>query len=476
MKRSRKSRGVSWAHGVNLCQVKLFSSEDCPSKVGLKSPDHLQARTSSMLHPYTVESNDCPPGFDVTHMGNQLTDLSCIPFIKWNYPPKFVMSCHWRVAAGEESKEVESQELRERRFLEAIYPRASAIPPCASVSTDTEDEPYNDSLTPLVPIIPIEEDECGDMESDSAAVESLSTSSMEMMASNIQLEPSIPKFSTETLPAGEKPTEKLPDVGVDVAAAASAAVVVLMKSMEQGSMIDTNLLIKIFSDPTMIPNLINILPLAKADSGSPPIATAAPMSMLKRGNRSIFLSVPNSNMIQKLPNGSLPKVSNGVPSSVTTVPQVSTIPASDVKPFSALDHPHKVNTTTPNPGNYSKIGTILGQVNIAAPMSSVRRGQLLKDLNYCKNLVRQHGDQKHGLNGNNDNHHNRNMVHEMNAENFKPKNQKHCVYFNSFKGCRNGVNCQYKHDMSHDWRIGNVMENHSAKRMKLWGGEVAGRT
>ncbi|XP_022133313.1 zinc finger CCCH domain-containing protein 6-like isoform X2 [Momordica charantia] len=436
MKRSRKSRGVSWAHGVNLCQVKLFSSEDCPSKVGLKSPDHLQARTSSMLHPYTVESNDCPPGFDVTHMGNQLTDLSCIPFIKWNYPPKFVMSCHWRVAAGEESKEVESQELRERRFLEAIYPRASAIPPCASVSTDTEDEPYNDSLTPLVPIIPIEEDECGDMESDSAAVESLSTSSMEMMASNIQLEPSIPKFSTETLPAGEKPTEKLPDVGVDVAAAASAAVVVLMKSMEQGSMIDTNLLIKIFSDPTMIPNLINILPLAKADSGSPPIATAAPMSMLKRGNRSIFLSVPNSNMIQKLPNGSLPKVSNGVPSSVTTVPQV----------------------------------------NIAAPMSSVRRGQLLKDLNYCKNLVRQHGDQKHGLNGNNDNHHNRNMVHEMNAENFKPKNQKHCVYFNSFKGCRNGVNCQYKHDMSHDWRIGNVMENHSAKRMKLWGGEVAGRT
>lgn len=68
--------------------MKLFSSEDCPSKVGLKSPDHLQARTSSMLHPYTVESNDCPPGFDVTHMGNQLTDLSCIPLIKWNYPPK----------------------------------------------------------------------------------------------------------------------------------------------------------------------------------------------------------------------------------------------------------------------------------------------------------------------------------------------------------------------------------------------------
>lgn len=69
-------------------QVKFFSSEDCPSIVGLKSTDHLQARTSSMLHPYTVESNDCPPGFDVNLLRNQLTDLSCIPLIKWNCPPK----------------------------------------------------------------------------------------------------------------------------------------------------------------------------------------------------------------------------------------------------------------------------------------------------------------------------------------------------------------------------------------------------
>lgn len=35
----------------------------------------------------------------------------------------------WRVVAGEESKEVELQNQRELRVLEAFYPGASAIPP-----------------------------------------------------------------------------------------------------------------------------------------------------------------------------------------------------------------------------------------------------------------------------------------------------------------------------------------------------------
>ena len=35
----------------------------------------------------------------------------------------------WRVVAGEESKEVEAQNQRELRVLEAFYPGASAIPP-----------------------------------------------------------------------------------------------------------------------------------------------------------------------------------------------------------------------------------------------------------------------------------------------------------------------------------------------------------
>ncbi|KAA0025695.1 hypothetical protein IC582_018490 [Cucumis melo] len=479
MKRSRKSKSVSWPHDLNLCQVKLFSSEDCPSQVGLKSCEPLQAKTSWMLPPHTKEPN-CPPGFNITDLGNQLVDISGIPLIKWNCPPKFVMSCHWRVTAGDESTEIKTQNFREMRLLEAIYPRASDIPTGASVSTEIESETYNDSLTPLVPIIPIEEDECGDMKLDSGPVGNLSTNSEQMMASShVQLDPAIPKSSIETssVAAGEKPSEKLVDVGVDVVAAASAAFAVLMKSKEQGSLIDTNLLIKIFSDPTMIQNLTNTLPLFELVSDSPP---AAPISVSKPGTRSISLCIPESNTIPKLPNANSLHVLNKDPSSETTVPQVINIAASNVKPASVPGHspapnPQKVKTTISNVGNYSRTGAVSSQVDIAQ-VNMVKKGQIVKDANYYKNLVRQHGgDQKDGkelkigLNGNNQNEYNLNMVHEMKAEHLKAKNQKYCIYFNSSKGCRNGVNCQYKHDMSQNMRINHILETRGAKRMKLWG-------
>lgn len=35
----------------------------------------------------------------------------------------------WRVVVGEESQEVDVENQREMRVLEAVYPRASAIPP-----------------------------------------------------------------------------------------------------------------------------------------------------------------------------------------------------------------------------------------------------------------------------------------------------------------------------------------------------------
>ncbi|KAL0543401.1 hypothetical protein IC582_018497 [Cucumis melo] len=455
MKRSRKSKGVSWARGVNLCQVKLFSSEDCPSKVGLKSPDQLQAKTPWMLHPYTTEINDCPPGFEVTPLGNQLADLSCIPLVKWKRPLKFVMNPNWRVGAGEESEEVESQKFREMRLLEAVYPRASAIPPGATVSSDIQDELYDDSLTPLIPIIPVEEDECEDLGSDSAIVGNFSTSSLPM-ASHFHLEPSVRTVETSAV---EKPIEKLPDVGVDVAVAASTAYAVLTKSMEQGSMIDTNLLIKIFSDPKMIQNLSNIHPLSTAVPGNPPpITTGAPISLSK--------PVSESNRI--------PRVSNGFSSTVTAaLPQTSSIPTSDVNLVVVpgnlpVQDPNRIKVTVRNAENYSKLGTIPVQANMSL-ISSVRKeaAQQVKDVSYYKNLVREHGDQRDfkkqklgQQDGNIYNHHNLNMAHEMKEENLKPKIQKQCIYFNGPKGCRNGLNCQFKHD---------IILNNQNKRMKLFG-------
>lgn len=74
-------------------QVKLFLSEDFPSIVGQKSQDHLQAKTSSMLHSSINEPNDLPPGFESSHFLNQpKVELSNIPLIKWECPPLVILS------------------------------------------------------------------------------------------------------------------------------------------------------------------------------------------------------------------------------------------------------------------------------------------------------------------------------------------------------------------------------------------------
>lgn len=41
---------------------------------------------------------------------------------------QFILDLTWQVVAGEESEEVEVQNQREMRVLEAVYPRTSAIP------------------------------------------------------------------------------------------------------------------------------------------------------------------------------------------------------------------------------------------------------------------------------------------------------------------------------------------------------------
>lgn len=42
---------------------------------------------------------------------------------------QFEVNREWKVVSGEESTEIEFQNQRERRVLEATYPRPSAIPP-----------------------------------------------------------------------------------------------------------------------------------------------------------------------------------------------------------------------------------------------------------------------------------------------------------------------------------------------------------
>ncbi|KAL7102194.1 hypothetical protein ACP275_08G104100 [Erythranthe tilingii] len=58
--------------------------------------------------------------------------------------------------------------------------------------------------------------------------------------------------------------------------------------------------------------------------------------------------------------------------------------------------------------------------------------------------------------------HNRTTSIETN----KKREKKTCMYFNSPKGCRNGYNCLYEHDMSKHWRDGGSVDVPVAKRIK----------
>nr|POE70551.1 zinc finger ccch domain-containing protein 30 [Quercus suber] len=329
MERSRKSNKVSWAPGVELCQIKLFSSEDCPAKVGLKYQDHLQVKTSWMLHSNAIESNDLPPGFEGCPESNMKKELLHIPQIKWKCPSKFVMSCNWQVVAGEESTEVEAEKLREMRVLEAVYPRLSATPPSPSVSLNIENEHYDDSLTPLVPITPIEEESPSDLtvpmnnpvcSQPMALPQNLSASG----TINTQKSSSLDAHSTEKPALGI-----LPSVGADMIAT-------IMKSNQQGSLIDTDLLIKILSDPKMIQKLINdpqppVIPVSAlgnivsatsntviapvnmvsapiTDTGTPPMSVPKPSTPLFR------MSSVSKPEIQRpcIPNG-MKQVTSSVP-------------------------------------------------------------------------------------------------------------------------------------------------------------------
>ncbi|KAK6115765.1 hypothetical protein DH2020_008034 [Rehmannia glutinosa] len=132
-----------------------------PSQVGLGTQDHLQVKELWPLQSGVNEPDDSlPPGFEGIQPANiWRVKLSQIPLIKWRCPPKHEVNIEWQVVAGEESKEVEAQNHREMRVLEAIYPRPSAISPNPSPLVDMENSFANEENTPLIPATSIEDDD-----------------------------------------------------------------------------------------------------------------------------------------------------------------------------------------------------------------------------------------------------------------------------------------------------------------------------
>ncbi|XWS33843.1 hypothetical protein CRYUN_Cryun22dG0117800 [Craigia yunnanensis] len=511
MKRSRKSNRVSWAPGVNLRQVKLFLREDCPSKVGGEHQDTLQVKTSWTLHPSGMCANDLPPGFEGGHYANGLKyDLPDMPSIQWTCPPKIVLNNNWHVAAGEESEEVEAQKLREMRVLEAVYPHLSVIPPSPSVSLDVEMEPYDDIQIPFVPLTPIEDEEGPDLLSDFAA-QPKTTSNSETAA--LLMPPGLSVSGTHSMPYCPSSAAESPGANSDVIVAASAALTAVLKSKEQGSLIDTDLLVKILSDPKMVEKLIhhhgyptaapngNVIstPLYTSEPGTgttslprlKPATISSPMPAERNSNHLVKAFEPTSSILPAsrtdIVSISMPmRLESSDPLSSMDINMISGHRAANGNPYSTLNQVQPALSMKPVQPNsvqnvQPSISSTYMQLNAGQAVTAMEANPV-KDTNYIKNLIKEHGREKqedkrynNSQTGSYFNHiQNLKLVQNLKPVVLKAKFRKACMYFNSSKGCRQGFNCAYLHDKSFQWRTDRMLEAPTAKRMKL-GREITGR-
>lgn len=450
MQGSQKSKRVSWPSDANLCQVRLFLSEESPSQIGLGAQDHLQEKkTLSGVHLNGLVSDDnLPPGFEAFNPANHLKNkIAQIPLVKWRRPLRFIVDVAWQVVSGEESKELEIQNQRDLRVLEAIYPRESAIPPNPAVSLDVEGAVHDDHKVLSIPITPIEEeDPSADPSSDSTISISSSSSNPSLLAHGTfpTLQGTSPHFESGKLAAGV--------VGTDQQEILKAALTNIAKCNEQ---IDHDLLLKILSNPSLLDQLVRhqgtssssqcILPkpMDCPQTAPKPQASGAPLYKMDPSPH----PAPQFNRVDTAAASSA-MISNGplYPYPNSTVP---------------MSHQQSV-PVPPLPG--------------AAQVPSLQSGSVppVKDLNYYKNLIQQHGGERQGEPltsfATHPIHHpsmNQDAVDNSKPRDAKPKIMKPCMYFHTPKGCRHGANCVYQHDGSFQPRPSGIPEMQTAKRMKM---------
>ncbi|KAL9245652.1 hypothetical protein vseg_019277 [Gypsophila vaccaria] len=224
-----RMKRVKWASDDKICQVKMFTSEDFPSQISRKTKDHVQKIAS-------VHSNEMKTlGSRRKENSSTSKQIRNIPVIKWKCPPEFTLKSVWQVMAGEESEERATQNYRESIVSEALYPRVSAIPSSPGLPPEWELCDYDDTQTPTIPLSSIEDEEAMPIES---------------MPHSEPVECSVPTESKAI--ANEELHTTATGFDADVVAAATVALTAMLKANEKGSMVDTDLLIKILNEPKMI--------------------------------------------------------------------------------------------------------------------------------------------------------------------------------------------------------------------------------
>ncbi|CAH2036774.1 unnamed protein product [Thlaspi arvense] len=399
-----------------LFHVRLFISDDSPSQVRSETQDHLQAKSSLASHP---SDDNLPPGFGGPLSANESQiKLADIPVIKWKCFVRILLDEEWRVVAGDESKEVEAQNQRELRVLEAFYPGASSIPPNPAVPADVENSDCDDQQTIVIPILPVEDD---DMTTDPASDYS-TQSGVEARA-----EPSVTAENTSS-------ASTLP-VGSEIMAALSA----ISNSKEEGSsMIDQDLLIKILSNPKLVEDLV--ASRGGAGTVSSNASTLHPSST-RQANGVVVTTTPASSNGQYYPQ-----------------PSVTHIPPKVYPPPAPSDQPNYGAPPPARDASYYKslIQQHGGERQETPPVQ--------QHVGYRYNVQPGGGVNPEMVNSNNNNQRPRDS---------KPKIMKPCMYFNSARGCRHGASCLYQHDATayqpRNLNNGNINnpELQSAKRMRF---------
>ncbi|CAA7056960.1 unnamed protein product [Microthlaspi erraticum] len=416
MKKSKKSR-VSWPSDSMLCQVKLFQREDCPAKVASSN----------------VKASNLPPGFERTEYGNvdERTEyvklrlnMSHIPRIKWKRPPKFILNDALLVASGEESTETRCENLRIAKVLEAFYPQRSGIPRCPCVSPAVEDESYDDSKTPNIPLTLIGVE----------PVESCHSSSSPAAVSNLG-----------------------PDLNL-------AALSAFLKTKEEAGLIDTDLLVKLLSDPNIVKDLMNDTSLETVDNNprlvpqhvtssymdrsqavphvvpvsvqssvpvaTQPLSTAQCLSMNLQKPPLVFHTYPLSCGVKPLPR---------LEDSLKPSPFDDAV-VSEQKPVTK-PKPQSLDIPTSNAWSMNKVPAESAP-QISNGMNIKQVDEVVKNLDYFKNLIREHGvvDQP----TNNDDYKGR--ADGKNNMRMVKGQKKVCIYFGRGRGCKRGDSCFFLHD------------------------------
>ncbi|KAK8964642.1 Structural maintenance of chromosomes protein 1 [Platanthera guangdongensis] len=250
-----------------------------------------------------------------------------------------------------------------------------------SISPEVQLAPVNDSQAPLIPIIAKEDEDAP--EQDLPAQTAASGCPIPVVVPPTI--PNLPRASVEP----------------DIAAAASAAFTAIMRSNEEGSLIDRDLLIKLLCDPSMLEKL----------------------------------------------------------ASEHAIPKQAQLPA-QLPPTAA--HPDPILALIPAP-NLDSQPLCSPRVTItratAVPVNSLPA----KDVNYYKSLIQKHGGDRHEMTELAPPHETSHEYHsnplgsiyreggwheQKQNESRKPRTGKPCAYFNTTRGCRQGASCSYLHDSS----------------------------